>query len=55
MDINLDFLGSLDYTEVAKLNEEDLKWLLYVFVCKDKNLRKKIYQDSDSWKELGRK
>ena len=55
VDINLDFLVSLDYTEIAKLNEEDLKWLLYVFVCKDKNLRQKIYQDNEMMERVGEK
>lgn len=55
VDINLDFLVALDYTEIAKLNEEDLKWLLYVFVCKDKKLRQKIYQDNEMMERVGEK
>ena len=43
IDINLDFLYKLDYTEITKLNEEDLKWLLYIFVCQDEEKREKIY------------
>ena len=43
-DINLDFLSELEYTEIEKLSERDLKWLLYIFVCQDEKLRTSLYE-----------
>ena len=44
IDINLDFLSEIMYTDIKKLDEKDLKWLLYIFVCSDEQERKELYQ-----------
>lgn len=36
VDINLEYLSDISYNEIKKLDEKDLRWLLYIFVCKDK-------------------
>ena len=53
VDINLDFLYKLDYTEIRKLKSDDLKWLLYIFVCTDEKSREKIYQDDEMMEKVG--
>ena len=53
VDINLDFLYKLDYTEISKLKSDDLKWLLYIFVCTDEKSREKIYQDDEMMEKVG--
>ena len=59
IDINLDFLYKLDYTEIRKLKSDDLEWLLYILVCRDEEIREQIYQENkmmervdESMKEL---
>ena len=52
---NLDFLFMLGYNDIKKLKENDLAWLLYVFVCKDEKLRKKIYKEDEMIKRVGEK
>ncbi len=47
VDINLDFLSNIEYTEIKKFNEYDLQWLLYLFVCSENNKRKEIYHDTN--------
>ena len=46
LDINLDSLSQSSYNEIRKLNELDLKWLLYLFVCEDSEERENMYQDN---------
>lgn len=45
VDINLEYLSDISYNEIKKLDEKDLRWLLYIFVCKDKDLREQLYQE----------
>ncbi len=54
-DINLDLLSKMDYNEIEKKNERDLKWLLYIFVCEDKKLRKEVYGGSEMMKKVNKK
>ncbi len=54
-DINLDLLSKMDYNEIEKMNERDLKWLLYIFVCEDKKLRKEVYGGSEMMKKVNKK
>ena len=54
-DINLDLLSKMDYNEIEKKNERDLKWLLYIFVCEDKRLRKEVYGGSEMMKKVNKK
>ncbi len=54
-DINLDLLSKMDYNEIEKMNERDLKWLLYIFVCEDKRLRKEVYGGSEMMKKVNKK
>ena len=54
-DINVDLLTEIDYNEIEKLNERDLKWLLYIFVCGDKRLREEVYGESEMMKKVNQK
>ncbi len=54
-DINLDFLSKIDYNQIKKLSEKDLKWLLYIFVCQDENLMKNLYSENGMMKKVGKK
>ena len=54
-DINIDLLNEIDYNEIEKLNERDLRWLLYIFVCGDKRLRKEVYGESEMMKKVNEK
>ena len=54
-DINIDLLTEIDYNEIEKLNERDLRWLLYIFVCGDKRLRKEVYGESEMMKKVNDK
>ena len=54
-DINIDLLSKIDYNEIEKLNEEDLRWLLYIFVCRSKRLRRKVYGESEMMKKVNNK
>ena len=54
-DINLDLLSKIDYNEIEKMNERDLKWLLYIFVCEDKRLREEVYGGSEMMKKINKK
>ena len=45
VDINLEYLSDISYNEIKKLDEKDLRWLLYIFVCKDKDLKEQLYQE----------
>ncbi len=54
-DINIDLLNKIDYNEIEKLNENDLRWLLYIFVCEDKKLRKEVYGESEMMKKVNDK
>ena len=45
----------MDYNEIEKKNERDLKWLLYIFVCEDKKLRKEVYGGSEMMKKVNKK
>ena len=66
IDINVDFLKDMDYTEIMK-GENSLEKLLYILVCDDKDIinklclgdaimeevKKKIFElTEDDWKEL---
>ena len=54
-DINIDLLNEIDYNEIEKLNERDLRWLLYIFVCGDKRLREEVYGESEMMKKVNDK
>ncbi len=54
-DISLDVLQKMDYTEVRKLNEKDLKWLLYLFVCENDKQRSQMYKESGMMKSVEKK
>ena len=54
-DINLDLLSKIDYNEIEKMNERDLKWLLYIFVCEDRKLREEVYGGSEMMKKINKK
>ena len=54
-DINLDLLSKIDYNEIEKKNENDLKWLLYIFVCEDRSLREEVYGGSEMMKKVNKK
>ncbi len=47
IDINLDFLNQLEYTDIKELSEMDLQWLLYIFVCPDKEMRHQLYEENE--------
>jgi len=46
IDINLDILADVPYNDIIKLNENDLEWLLYIFVCSDEEEREKLYKEN---------
>ena len=52
IDINLDFLSEVDYNEIKKIKEKDLRWYLYIFVCSSKEERKEIYQESTMMRKV---
>ena len=54
-DINLDLLSEMNYNEIEKMNERDLKWLLYIFVCEDKKLREEVYGGNEMMKKVNEK
>lgn len=54
-DINLDFLSELNYNQVRNLNEKDLEWLLYIFVCQDKTLRNNLYSKNGMMRKVKKK
>ena len=54
-DINLELLSQMDYNEIEKMNERDLKWLLYIFVCEDKGLREEVYGGNEMMKKVNKK
>ena len=43
IDINVDFLSNIDYTEIKEESEDSLEKLLYIFVCDNKELLDKVY------------
>ncbi len=43
IDINLEYLSELEYTDVKKLKENSLERLLYIFVCEDKLVLDGLY------------
>lgn len=51
-DINIDYLSELGYNEVKKLNINDLRYLLYIFVCSDEKVRIKLYNENLYMKEV---
>ncbi len=54
-DIDLDILQKIPYTEIEKLNEKDLRWLLYIFVCHDDEIRKEVYQENHMMEKVEKK
>ncbi len=44
VDIDLDFLSKIDYTDIKKYERGSLEYLLYAFVCENKDMRKKLYE-----------
>lgn len=55
IDINLDFLYQIDYNTIKAMDENDLMWLVYIFVCEDKNHRKELYQENPLMKKVYKK
>ena len=51
IDINIDFLRKLDYTEIMK-GENSLERLLYIFICNDKEVLDKLYFGDDIMKKV---
>jgi len=54
-DINVDYLTKYDYNDVSGFNEEDLKYLLYIFVCENKREQTLIYQENQIMNEVFKK
>ena len=55
IDINVDFLRNMDYTEIEKKEKNSLERLLYIFVCNDKEKRNKLYVGDDVMKKVEEK
>lgn len=55
IDINVDFLRNMDYTEIERKDKNSLERLLYVFVCNDKEKRNKLYVGDDVMKKVEEK
>ena len=55
IDIHIDLLNEIDYNEIERLKEDDLRWLLYIFVCGDESLREKVYGESEMMKKVNDK
>ena len=55
IDIHIDLLNEIDYNEIERLKEDDLRWLLYIFVCGDESLREKVYGEREMMKKLNQK
>ncbi len=51
-DINVDYLTNLGYNDVKDLKEEDLRYLLYIFVCSDEMIRKRLYKENPYMNEV---
>jgi len=47
IDINLEYLREIEYTEIIKMSDESLEKLLYFFVNSDIEMLKKIYDGVD--------
>lgn len=45
IDINLEYLRSIDYNQIIREEQNSLARLLYIFICEDKEKRKKLYND----------
>lgn len=52
IDVNVELLKKLDYT---KINKGSLEYLLYVFVCEDKIIRKKLYEGDEMMEKVANK
>ncbi len=51
-DINVDYLHNFEYNDIKGLDEKDLKYLLYIFVCSDEKTRKKLYKENPYMNEV---
>lgn len=54
IDINMDYLRKLRYNEIKK-DVNSLEYLLYVFICKDKNIIDKLYRGDKIMDKLTKK
>ena len=52
IDINIDFLKKIDYTEIMEVEEDSLERLLYIFVCNDKEKLNKLYKEDGIMKKV---
>ena len=55
IDINVDFLRNIDYTDIKRMKEDSLERLLYIFVCDNKEIRDKLYLGDKIMDEVQKK
>ncbi len=53
IDINMEYLRELSYNEIKE--ENSLEYLLYVFICSEKEVRDKLYSSDDIMSKLNKK
>ncbi len=53
IDINMEYLRELSYNEIKE--ENSLEYLLYVFICSEKEVRDKLYNSDDIMSKLNKK
>ncbi len=54
IDINMDFLSHLDYNVIEE-EKDSLESLLYIFICEDKEIREKLYSESELMEKVNAK
>lgn len=54
IDINMDYLRKIDYNVIEEDNNS-LEYLLYIFVCEDKSIRKELYSDDTIMEKVNKK
>ena len=54
IDINMDYLRKIDYNVIEE-DSNSLEYLLYIFVCEDKEKRKELYSDDTIMEKVNKK
>lgn len=55
VDINLDFLRNIEYTEIEEMEEGSLEKMLYIFICDNKENLDKLYVGDEIMKKVSKK
>ena len=55
IDINVDFLREIDYNKIMEEEEYSLERLLYIFICKNKDILDKLYLEDEIMENVRKK